>query len=290
MLNQEELNNLFTIISDENKTFENVGNLFHKVYQKQDQFKVGVTLWYLLKDDLLNLSQRLASFYIFYDIYKNDCLSYSPFMPIILETLETSQNNIEKKFLSEFVSTGQVKNTKITINNYIEENKHTEDINVPDLKQCWQIFNAEKEKYSSLISNNSTTNASTSNENSLSSTFSNDWIRPILYESEKGAKMTSKSILSNGYSSNLSSSNINTNSEPFNFTNLSKEELSFNYFEPYYMTLYPNNESYPLFDDEPIWVMPGLNFEFLWDFTLSPEQNTSKTLMIIYNFIIFIFF
>ena len=286
MLNQEELNNLFNIISDENKTFENIGTSFQKMYQKHDKFKVGITLWYLIKDDLLNLSQRLASFYIFYDIYKNENLSYTPFMPIILETLETSQNNIEKKFLSEFVTTGQVKNIKITLKAYIEENKHTDSVILPDLQQCWQIFNAEKEKYSASINNNSTTNNNTTGSNNnntsvssntvLSSTFSNDWIRPVLYETEKGNKMTNKNFLNNNFSSGSASSNINTNSEPFNFTNLSKEELSFNYYEPYYMTMYPNNETYPLYDDEPIWVMPGLNFEFLWDFTLSPEQNTSK--------------
>ncbi len=81
-----------------------------------------------------------------------------------------------------------------------------------------------------------------------------EWIRPVIYENID-VKKDSQS--------------------PFNFTTLRKEEISFNYFEPNYMTFYPNS-SYPFYDDEPIWIMPGLNFDFIWDFTLSPEQNTSK--------------
>lgn len=239
MLNQEEISGLFNIISDESKTFETIGSMFQKSFQKHDQFKVGVALWYLLKDNLLNLSQRLATFYLFYEIYRNELMSYTPFIPIILETLEASTNNVEKKFLVEFITTGIIKNPKNLIKNYIEENRFIENVVVPDLKQYWQIFNNEREKFSNL---------------------SGDWVRPIIYEQDE----------------NLTK--IKDSPTPFNFTTLTKEELSFNYFEPNYMTLYPN-ASYSFFEDEPIWIMPGLNFDFLWDFTLSPEQNTSNLIL-----------
>lgn len=239
MLSQEELTSLFNIISDETRTFETIGNMFQKSFQKHDQFKVGVALWYLLKDSLLNLSQRLASFYIFYEIYRNELMSYTPFIPIILETLEASTNNVEKKFLVEFITTGVIKNPKNNIKNYIEDNRFIENVQVPDLKQYWQIFHNEREKFSNL---------------------SGDWVRPIIYEQDD----------------NLTK--IKDSPTPFNFTTLTKEELSFNYFEPNYMTLYPN-ASYSFFEDEPIWIMPGLNFDFLWDFTLSPEQNTSNLIL-----------
>lgn len=233
MLNQDELTNLYNIISDDNKTFEYVGSSFQKSFQKQDQFKVGVTVWYLLKDGLLSLSQRLACMYIYYEMFKNEIMSYTPFIPIILETLESSTVNSEKKFIIEFISTGNIKVTKTTIKGYIDENKYIDNITVPDLKQYWQIFNNEREKFSNI---------------------SGEWIRPVIYENIDVKKETQS---------------------PFNFTTLRKEEISFNYFEPNYMTFYPNS-SYPFYDDEPIWIMPGLNFDFIWDFTLSPEQNTSK--------------
>lgn len=240
MLNQDELNNLFNIISDESKTFEQVGQQFNKTFLKQDQFKVGITIWYLLKDNLLNSNQRIASFYIFYDMFKMESTSNTPFIPIILETLETTTSNAEKKFLLEFIQIGTIKNSKISIKNFLEENKYIEFVPVPDLKQYWQLYEIEKEKFPTL---------------------GGDWIRPVIYENDEG-----------------STSKINKdNQPPFNFTNLSKEELSFNHFEPNYMTFYPNS-SYQFFEDEPIWITPGLNFDFLWDFTLNQEQNVSKLL------------
>lgn len=242
MLNQEELTLLYNILTDDSKTFENVGTLFQKTFAKHDQFKVGVTIWFLLKDNLLNLSQRLASFYIYYEMFKTEAISNTPFIPIILETLETTTSNIEKKFLIEFISVGTIKNTKSSVKCYVEENKNIDFITVPDLKQYWQLFESEKEK--------------------LPITGA-DWIRPVIYESEENTKKLNKD-----------------NQPPFNFTNLTKEELSLNHFEPNYMTFYPNS-SYQFFEDEPIWITPGLNFDFLWDFTLSQEQKISK---LFYNF------
>lgn len=236
MLNQDELSNLYNTISDDSKTFENLASSFQKLFPKSDQFKVGVTLWYLIKDNLLNLSQRLSSFYIFYDMYKNESVSTTPFVPIILETLQSSNNNIERKFLLEFVSMGIVKHAKMTIKSFIEENTNIDTVTVPDLKQYWQIHNTEREKFSNII---------------------NDWVRPVIYEQDD------------------STNTLKENQVPFNLSKLTKEEISFNYFEPNYMTLHPNT-SYPFYEDEPLWIMPGLNYDFLWDFSLSPEQNTSK--------------
>lgn len=236
MLNQEDLKNLYNIISDENKSFETIGNIFQKTYQKHDQFKVGVSLWYLIKDGLLTLPQRLAGFYIYYEMYKNENISYKPFIPIVLETLETSNSNIEKKFLLEFVTTSNIKQVKLSVKAYIDENKYIDTVLLPDLKQFWQVFYDEKEKISNV---------------------SRDWVRPVIYES------------------NDCQNRQKEGNTPFDFSTLSSDELSFNFFEPNYMTFYPNS-SFPFYEDEPIWIMPGLNFDFIWDFTLSPEQNTSK--------------
>jgi hypothetical protein len=52
MLSQNELGLLYDIISDESKTFENIANNFQKTFVSSDQFKVGITLWYLLKDNV----------------------------------------------------------------------------------------------------------------------------------------------------------------------------------------------------------------------------------------------
>jgi hypothetical protein len=103
MLTPNELNLLYTTISEENKTFEKLALDFQKLFSKSDQFKVGVTLWFLLKDNLLNLAQRLASFYLLYEMYRLEKVSTTPFVPLVLETLQTSRNNVEKKLLLEFI-------------------------------------------------------------------------------------------------------------------------------------------------------------------------------------------
>ena len=52
MLSPNELNILYNIISDDLKTFEAIATNFQKSFSKSDQFKVGVTLWFLIKDNV----------------------------------------------------------------------------------------------------------------------------------------------------------------------------------------------------------------------------------------------
>jgi len=52
MINSNDLSILYNLISDENKTFENIIQSFHKSFMKADQFKVGITLWFLLNDNV----------------------------------------------------------------------------------------------------------------------------------------------------------------------------------------------------------------------------------------------
>ena len=76
----------------------------------------------------------------------------------------------------------------------------------------------------------------------------NDWIRPIIYEN-----------------------NTVNNKKLFNLSQLTPKDVSFNYFEPNYMSFYPNNQ-FPFFDNEPLWIMPTLKHEFIWDFTQSKDK------------------
>ncbi len=127
----------------------------------------------------------------------------------------------------------------MTVRSFIEENKGLESVVLPDLKQYWNIHNKEREKLTDLI---------------------NDWVRPVIYDREESK-----------------SRNIE-NLPPFNFAQLTPEETSFNYFEPNYLTLYPN-AAYPFYEDEPLWVMPTLKYDFIWDFTMSPEQDTVASIL-----------
>ena len=84
MLSQNELSTLHQIISDDSKTFESISDNFQQSFKKIDQFKVGLSLWIMIKENLLNLSQRLASFYIIYDMYKQEDSKTTPFVPLFL--------------------------------------------------------------------------------------------------------------------------------------------------------------------------------------------------------------
>ena len=103
MLTQGELATLHQIVSDDSKTFESIADLFQKSFEKFEQFKVGLSLWIMIKQNLLSLSQRLASFYIIYDMYKQEDSKTTPFIPLFLECLEKSKINVEKKLLKDLI-------------------------------------------------------------------------------------------------------------------------------------------------------------------------------------------
>ena len=221
MLSPSELTSLYNLISDETKILNDISNSFQKIYPKSEQFKIGVSLWFLIKDNLINLSQRICCFFILYDMYQLDKTNTIPFIPIILESLNKSKNNTEKKFLIDFLE-NNINYYQKTIKSIIEENS---EIEIPDLKKYYEKYNKSTEKIPKII---------------------NDWIKPIIYENNKNKNL-------------------------FNLSQLTPKEVSFNYFEPNYMSYYPNNQ-YPFFDNEPMWIMPSLKHEFIWDFNKSKDK------------------
>ena len=236
------LSNLYSIISDETKTFESISSNFQKAYSKSDQFKVCITLWYLIKENLLNLVQRLTSFYLFYDIYRQESNPTTPFIPILLESLENSKINGERKLLSDLLESNFTY-SKMSIKEFIENNQNNEEIKLPDMELLWKNYNITKEKVSKEI---------------------NDWIRPVLYDNNN-----------NGIN-NIEKSPENL--PLFDLKQLSPEEISYNYFEPNFLTYYPNS-NYQFYEDEPMWILPTLKYDFIWDFTMSPIQETLANLI-----------
>ena len=72
MLSPNDLSLLYKIISDKNQTFENISKVFQLNFNKDSQIKVSTTLLILLKDNLLNIYQRINSYYILYIISKKE--------------------------------------------------------------------------------------------------------------------------------------------------------------------------------------------------------------------------
>jgi hypothetical protein len=250
MLTQEELSNLHQVISDDSKTFEIIAETFQKFFpNKLDQFKVGLSLWIMIKENLLNLSQRLASFYIIYDMYKQE--DKSPFIPLLLECLEKSTINIEKKILKDLINI-KLSSSKMTIREYIEEGQTSENIEIPEeeIKQYWRINDMKMLK-----------------EN-------NDWISSVLYDN------SDKEIDNLGNLNNDVTKNENSpETMPiFDISQMSPEELNFDSFEPNFLTYYPNSNQ-EFYADEPMWILPTLKYDFIWDFTMSPIQDTLSNLL-----------
>ena len=178
---------------------------------------------------------------MFYDIYRQESNPTTPFIPILLESLENSKINAERKLLSDLLDLNFTY-SKMTIKDFMENNQNNEEIKLPDIEQLWKNYNTTKEKISKEI---------------------NDWIRPVIYDNNNGMNNIEKSP---------------ENLPLFDLKQLSPEEISYNYFEPNFLTYYPNS-NYPFYEDEPMWILPTLKYDFIWDFTMSPLQETLNNLI-----------
>ena len=163
MLSSQELSTLFQIISDDNQTFETIFDSFNKSFDKSNQFKVGTTLCFLLKDNLLNISQKIISYYILYTFKAEDKLVNNPYLQIILEIIKTTNNKVEQNFLTDFLY-NQINYIKSSVKNYIQENSNESKLNLNEI----QIFS---EQYSR------------SNVNNLN--YLNDHMRNVVYDRKK---------------------------------------------------------------------------------------------------------
>ena len=249
MLSQNELSTLHQIISDDSKTFESIADTFQKSFTKLDQFKVGLSLWIMIKENLLNLSQRLASFYIIYDMYKQEDSKTTPFVPLLLECLEKSTINIEKKMLKGLIEFN-FSSSKSTIREFIESGKNCENIEIPEneLEQYWRMHDAHKDK---CIQEN------------------NDLISPVLYDNTDN---------DNGNNDVTQNEKSQETMPVFDISKMSPEELNFDSFEPNFLTYYPNSNQ-QFYNDEPMWILPTLKYDFIWDFTMAPIQDILSNLL-----------
>ena len=244
MLSSNELSDLYKIISDENQTFEKISQSFSELFKKSDNLKIAVSLCILIKDNLLNIHQRIISFYLIYFMNKCDKLEISPFLPLIIETIQLTKNKSEQSFLIDF-SSNQINYLNISVKNYIQDNSKTVKSNIPYLQMLYEKYNAEKNK----IGINKKTN---------------DYIRHVLYDRKK---------------SDIKNIDNHPNIDIKNMINLD-DELGFKYFEPNYMSFCPMNLNIKtggkkFFDMEPIWLMPNLKHNYIWE--NEKKENSQET-------------
>ena len=226
MLSQKDLSLLYQIISDDNQIFEKISQSFHNNFKKEIQTQVGTTLFFLLKDNLLNIPQRLISYYILYEISKKENIESSTYVPIILEILQNSQNKIEHGFVLDLLSNCPPNYLNATVRNYLKENSQKFTTNISQIQMQWEKFYKDKKMINLKI---------------------NDQIRPIIYDRKNRDKKNSDSQIMN-----------NDNKD-----NMFEKEFNLNYFNPNYMSYYPKNNNF--INSEPFWLLPLMKHNFIWD-------------------------
>jgi hypothetical protein len=232
MLSPNELSLLYEIISDEKQTFEKISKKFDSNFNNESKAKATMTLLILLKDNILNIHQRIISYYILYEISKKERMETNPFLSVILEKLESSTDKTEQNFLIDFLC-GQINYSNLTIDKYLNQNPKEQRINITQIKMHW-------DKYYKEILRQKNINIK-----------DDDNRRPVIYD----RKNTEKNI-DNHPNIDLLHNICNNGDNNFNL----------NYFKANYISYYPvNNFSNNFFNKEPIWILPSLKHNFLWE-------------------------
>ena len=233
MLSEKEISLLYKIISDDKQTFEEISKAFNSNFILESKIKAGTTLLILLNDNLLNIHQRIISYFILYDISKGDKNETNPFLCLILEKLNTSSDKNEQNFLIDFLC-NQINYLNITIEKYLKENPKQQRINLTQIQMQWDKYYKEFLKQKNINVN------------------IDDKIRPLIYDRKKN---DIKNI--NNFPNFDLLGNINNKKEV---------KLNLNYFKTNYMSYFPvNNFSNGFFKAEPMWILPSLKHNFLWE-------------------------
>ena len=237
MLSQNDLSLLYQIISDDSQTFKKISENVKNIFTKENKSNIGTTLVFLLRDNLLNIHQRIISYYILFEISKQEKILSNPYIPIILEMLQKSQNKNEQIFLEDFIY-NQINYLDVTVQNYLKDTTKELKIDLAQLFIQWGKFLKD-------ILINKNINLKT-----------NDKIRPIIYDRKKSDIKN----IDNHNNLNLIKDN--------NF----EKELNFNYYNPNYMSYFPINNNNFL-NSEPIWILPQLNHNYIWEKKINNNEK-----------------
>lgn len=227
MMSQEELSKLYSYISNSNLTFENISKLFSEEFTVESRKKAITTIIILLKDNLINISQRIICYFILYDTSQKEKNEINPFISVILDKLKNSNDEIEKNFLIDFLYK-KINYLNKTVNEYINEKPKEMKINTTQIIIRWEKF------YEELVRKQNIKN------------FSKDKISPIVR-----------------YRNNCDISSSDNINSTYDFIVNNQKEMNLNHFENDYMSFRPAINQF--IDSEPVFLLPKLNHCFLWE-------------------------
>ena len=228
-MSQIDLSKLYTFISNSNQTFENISKFFNTEFSAENKNKAITAIIILLKDNLLNINQRIICYYILYDTSQKEKMETNPFLFIILEKLKNSKDKIEQNFLLDFLYK-KINYLGKTINEYVNKKPKEMRINIMQIQIQWDKYYKELLKQKNININ------------------SDGKIRPFVYDVN-----------------NVNIMDINNSFKKFNaLDNVNIENKNhLNYFKSDYMSFRPNNINF--LSSEPIFLLPNLNHKFIWE-------------------------
>ena len=228
-MSQIDLSKLYTFISNSNQTFENISKFFNIEFNAENKNKAITAIIILLKDNLLNINQRIICYYILYDTSQKEKMETNPFLFIILEKLKNSKDKIEQNFLLDFLYK-KINYLGKTINEYLNKKPKEMKINITQIQMQWDKYYKELLKQKNININ------------------SDGKIRPFIYDVN-----------------NVNIMDINNSFKKFNaLDNVNIENKNhLNYFKSDYMSFRPNNINF--LSSEPIFLFPNLNHKFIWE-------------------------
>jgi hypothetical protein len=226
---QIDLSKLYTFISNSNQTFENISKFFNTEFNAENKNKAITVIIILLKDNLLNINQRIICYYILYATSQKEKMETNPFLFIILEKLKNSKDKIEQNFLLDFLYK-KINYLGKTINEYLNKKPKEMKINITQIQMQWDKYYKELLKQKNININ------------------SDGKIRPFVYDVN-----------------NVNIMDINNSFKKFNaLDNVNSENKNhLNYFKSGYMSFRPNNINF--LSSEPIFLLPNLNHKFIWE-------------------------
>ena len=228
MMSPNELSKLYYYISDENQTFENISKMFNSQFNLESQTKAINAIIILLKDNLLNISQRIICYFILYNISIKEKMETNPFLIIILDCLKNSNDINEQSFLIDFLYK-KINYVNKTIKEYLKEKKKEMKISITQIQIQWEKYYKELLKQMNINNN------------------SDIKMRQIIYDRNTfSINAINKSVSSNALS-NVHSLN----------------EINLNFFENNYMSFKPNNNNF--FNSEPVFLLPNIKHCFFWE-------------------------
>ena len=145
MISQKELAKLYSYLSNENQTFEQIIKSFNEEFDVDSRNKAFHTIIILLKDNLLNLSQRIISYFLLYNVPQKENMETNPFLFIILDKLKNSNNKKEQDFLIDFLYK-KINYLKMIIRQYLAQDKREMRINLTQIKMQWEKIIKKKRR------------------------------------------------------------------------------------------------------------------------------------------------